>query len=74
MNYLIIALVMALGGCVSTQIVTSTPDQVFIKHAFNPDFFEKAIPMAEAECQKQGKHAVYQGISQATIGVFNCVD
>jgi len=73
-RYLLIALAFALTGC-AAQVTAAGGRTVVVDAGFPDPGLEKAIAMADAECQKRGLSARVQAITNPTSNkyVFECV-
>ena len=74
MKYLCFILItLLLNGC-GAKVIASTHKQVMVENA-SPYNMEECLNVAEKECQKYNKHAVYVPVDLGhQIAGYNCVD
>jgi len=74
MKYFILILMgLSLTGC-GAKVIASTHKQVMIENA-SPYNMDSALELAEEECQKHGKHAVYVPVDLGyQIAGYSCVN
>ena len=73
MKYLVLILIgLSLSGC-GVKVIASTHKQVMIENA-SPYNMDDALELAEEECQKHNKHAVYVPVDLGyQIAGYSCV-
>jgi uncharacterized protein YcfL len=79
MRLLLLAVVLGLAGCATQhKISASTPRSVVVEgSALNSEDLKKAFDMAQAECAKHGRNALYSrgsGTRLNAVTLFDCVN